>query len=152
MLLILGAGNKPHVGKNTVNHDIIKHRPEIDVAWDLNTFPWPWEDDTFDAVQAWAVLEHLHADRLQIFNELWRITKPNGLAVVKLPAWDSEHAHDDITHYWYATLHCLDQLDPTTERGRDYGFYTPRKWKIERVKYSNTGHSSIYWRLRKVTE
>ena len=105
MLLILGAGNKPHTGANVVNHDIIKHRPEIDVAWDLNEFPWPWADDTFDTVQAWAVLEHLRADRLQIFNELWRITKPGGVAAIKLPAWDSEHAHDDIHEHPFRDRH-----------------------------------------------
>ena len=147
-MLVLGCGNKPV--ENAINHDVAKHSPWVDVAHDLNVFPWPWGDNQFDVVQAWAVLEHLRADRLQIMNELWRILKPGGLAIIKLPAWDSDAAHDDITHYWFGSLHCMEQFDPTTERGRRYSFYTPCKWKLEEAKYSNTGHSSIYYKMRKV--
>ena len=148
MKLNLGAGNK--IDAEAINHDITKHRPEIDVAWDLNVFPWPWKDEEFDVINAWAVLEHLQADRLQIFNEMWRILQPGGLAAIKLPAWNSDEAHRDFTHYWYATPRSLDSLDPTTELGKAHNFYTPRKWKIERVKWCSAGKSSLYFRLRKV--
>jgi len=152
MLLILGAGNTVVDKPDVVNHDLTKHRPEIDVVWDLNVFPWPWKNETFDGIQAWAVLEHLRCERLEIFNEMWRILKPGGRARIKLPAWDSAEAHDDITHYWYVTPNSLNQLDPTTARGKAYSFYTPYKWKIERAKYSNTGHSSIYFVMLKLAK
>lgn len=146
-MLNLGCGNVPL--KGAINHDIVKHAPWVDVVHDLNVFPWPWEDEQFEVVKAWAVLEHLRADRLQIMNELWRILKPGGVAAIKLPAWDSEEAHDDITHYWFVALHSMDQFDPDTERGRAYSFYTTRKWKILKAKHSNKGHSSIYFQMRK---
>ena len=148
--LVLGAGN--NILPGAVNHDLRKHRPEIDIAHDLNILPWPWADGEFDVVNAWAVLEHLYVDRLKLMNELWRITKPGGVAVLKLPAWDSADSHDDITHYWYATVRCMDQFDPRTKRGKRYNFYTPYKWHIERAQFSNRGESSIYFRLRKIAE
>lgn len=146
-VLILGCGNKPV--DNAVNHDVSKHSPWVDVVHDLNVFPWPWADDTFDVVQAWAVLEHLRADRLQIMNELWRILKPGGKAVIKLPYWNSDAAHEDLTHYWFVTLNTFDQLDPDTERGRAYSFYTPCKWRVYYKKFSNTGRSSIHFKMEK---
>jgi len=146
--LNLGAGNR--IDPQAVNHDLTKHRPEIAVAWDLNVFPWPWQADEFDVINAWAVLEHLSADRLAIFNELWRILKPGGLLALKLPAWNSERAHEDLTHYWYVTPRSLDSLDPRTELGKAHFFYTPRKWQIVKVKWTSAGKSSLYFRLQKV--
>ena len=148
MKLNLGTGNK--IDSAAVNHDLTKHRPEIDVAWDLNVFPWPWKDGQFEIVNAWAVLEHLQADRIKLFDELWRIMTPGGLLAIKLPAWNSERAHEDLTHYWYVTPHSLDSLDPNTELGKAHIFYTPRKWKIEKVKWCSEAKSSLYFRLRKV--
>lgn len=146
--LNLGAGNK--IDPEAVNHDLTKHRPEIAVAWDLNVLPWPWKDGEFEVINAWAVLEHLRLDRLQLFDELWRILQPGGLLAVKLPAWNSDAAHDDMTHYWYVTPHSLDVLDPTTGLGQAHGFYTARKWHIERVKWCSAGKSALYFRLQKV--
>lgn len=137
---------------DAVNHDRDKYHDFVDIAHDLNVFPWPWQDEQFEIIKAWAVLEHLYADRLNIIDECWRILQPDGLLVVKLPYWDNEQAHDDVTHYWWTTLHQFDQFDPTTERGKDYGFYSPRKWRIVSSKFSNTGHSSIVHKLRKVAE
>lgn len=150
MILNLGCGLKPIEG--AVNHDRTRHSPWVDVAHDLNILPWPWADGEFEAVRAWAVLEHLHCDRLHLLDECWRILAPGGLLVAKLPYWNSEEAHDDITHYWYTTLHQFDQFDPTTQRGKDYSFYTPLKWKLVLSKFSNAGHSSIVHKLRKVTQ
>ena len=148
MILNLGCGNLPLGG--AVNHDIVRHAPWVDVAHDLNIIPWPWANNEFDTIKAWAVLEHLHRERISIINECWRILKPGGLLVVKLPYWNSEDSHDDLTHYWFTTLHQFDQFDPTTERGRRYGFYTPFKWRLVSSKFSSAGHSSIVHKLMKI--
>lgn len=151
-ILELGCGNLPRrakAGQVVVNHDISRHRPEVDVVHDLNVFPWPWADGEFDVIRAWAVLEHLHCERLRILNECWRILNPGGLLVVKLPYWRSEAAHDDITHYWYTTLHQFDQFDPDTERGKLYGFYSPFKWKIVQSRFTSKGKSSIEHKMVK---
>jgi len=149
LILNLGCGMKP-LTENAINHDVSKHHPFVDAVHDLNVLPWPWKDAQFDVIKAWAVLEHLHRERLSIINECWRVLKPDGLLVVKLPYWNNEEAHDDITHYWFTTLHQFEQFDPTTARGRSYAFYTPFKWHILSSKFSNKGHSSIVHKLRKI--
>jgi SAM-dependent methyltransferase len=140
--LNLGAGNKPQAG--AVNHDLRKHRPEIDVAWDLNELPWPWADGSFDKIVARAVLEHLDIDLVHSLDECWRILRPGGSIYLKLPHWKSELAHSDPTHRWFFALGSFDQFDPDKRRGREYAFYTERRWRIVKGPKLNGAKSSIY--------
>jgi len=138
--LNLGAGNR--ILDGAVNHDLRKHRPEIDIAHDLNVTPWPWPDAHFDKVIAISVFEHLDIDLVRVFDECHRILKRGGVLVVKLPLWDSERAHDDPTHRWFYTLRSIDQFCPDTRRGKQYGFYTTRKWRyLKRPKRNEAGTS-----------
>lgn len=147
LILNLGAGNRIIGG--AVNHDLVRHRREIDVVHDLNELPWPWEDEAFDKVAALSVLEHLRQSLLESMNEVWRITKPGGVAVVKLPHWKHNLSWEDLTHLHLVGPGIMDQLDPTTKRGHDYRFYTRRKWKIEKRRI-NEVKSSIWWTLTKM--
>lgn len=79
---------------------------EPDVAHDLNTFPYPFQDDEFDLVEADHVLEHL--DRpFAVMRELHRILKPGGQLIIKVPHFSrglthAEHAHGfDVTFPLY---------------------------------------------------
>lgn len=148
-ILNLGAGNKLVTGEGAVNHDRVKHRPEIDVVWDLNEMPWPWPDESFDQIIAWAVLEHLDRDLVQSLNECWRILRRGGTLRIKLPFWQAAGAYDDPTHRWFCTLRSLDQFVPSTERGQQYGFYTPCKWEFAKApRFSNEGKTSICATMR----
>jgi predicted SAM-dependent methyltransferase len=133
-VLQLGCGGTPK--GNAVNHDRVKHSPHVDVAHDLNRLPWPWPDCSFEHIVARAVLEHLDIDLVESLNECWRLLRPGGTIFLKLPYVGAEHSYDDPTHRWFFTLRSLDQFDPDTERGKTYGFYTPRKWRILSVVYN----------------
>ena len=141
-ILNLGAGN--HILGDAINHDLIKHRPEIAVTWDLNTLPWPWADQSFDLVVARSVFEHLRLDLVQSLDECWRLLRPQGRVFLKLPHWQSDISHRDPTHRWFFSVQSLDQFDPDTERGREYHFYTPRKWKLLEPPHMNNAASSIF--------
>ena len=145
-LLNLGAGNR--ILDGAVNHDRIKHRPEIDVVHDLNDLPWPWDDNSFDKIAALAVFEHLVPDLVQVLNECWRILAPGGEIVIKVPYWNSDNSYKDPTHRWFFSLGAFDQFDPDTERGRAYAFYTERKWKIVKPPRFNDARTSIYCTLQ----
>ncbi len=128
-ILNLGAGNR--IAPGAVNHDIVKHRPEIDMIWDLDKLPWPWIDNDFDEIQAISVFEHLQISLIEACNECWRILRPGGRLVVKYPMWDGPTTHDDPTHRWYWSDKALDYLDPTTRPGREYGgAYSVKPWAI----------------------
>lgn len=140
--LNLGCGDAPMA--DAVNHDRIKHRPEIDVAHDLNNLPWPWKDSSFDMIVAASVFEHLNLDLVQSVDECWRILRPKGQLYLKLPHWQSDVSWWDPTHRWRYSLRSFDLFDPDTKYGQLYAFYTPRKWKIVNPAVLNKAESSIH--------
>lgn len=63
--------------------------------------PWPWEDNSVDAIHASHFVEHLNAsDRIHFANEVYRVLKPGCSAQVIVPHWASCRAYGDLTHAW----------------------------------------------------
>ena len=146
-ILNLGCGNKALTakpGERVINHDRSPHRPEVTCVHDLNILPWPWPDASCDLIVARAVFEHLDMDLVRSLDECWRLLRPGGQLDLKLPYWRSEGSYDDPTHRWRYTLRSLEIFDPDTPRGKEYGFYTPRKWRILRAPRLNRAQTSIY--------
>ncbi len=139
--LNLGAGN--HIWKGAVNHDLRKHRAEIDVAHDLNDVPWPWGDDSFDQIGASSVFEHLIIDLVTALDECWRILRPAGTLRVKVPYWNHDNAYADPTHRWQYSLRAFNVFDPRTKLGKELNFYTDRKWRVVGGPKLNDQRSSI---------
>lgn len=74
-----------------------------DVVHDLNVTPYPFEDNSFDEIHAYEVLEHIGRQGdwrafFDQFGELYRILKPGGLLVGTVPMWDSPWAWGDPGH------------------------------------------------------
>lgn len=94
MKLNLGAGNDIRVGY--INHDLVA-LPGIDVVHDLDSYPWPWANESVDEVIARDLLEHLD-NFVTAMEELHRILRPGGKAKVQVPYWNSWCRHADPTH------------------------------------------------------
>lgn len=139
--LNLGCGNKPMA--NAVNHDLVRHRAEVDVVHDLNVLPWPWADGSFDQVVARAVLEHLRITLLESVNECWRVLRPGGTLWMKLPHWQHDMGWIDPTHYWHFSLKTVDLFDPRTRYGKEYAFYQVRPWRIVKGPRLNRAGTSF---------
>jgi SAM-dependent methyltransferase len=74
-----------------------------DVLWDLNDHPLPFDDDTFDEVHAYEVLEHIGRQGdwrgfFAEFSDYWRMLKPGGLLVGTTPSLDSPWLWSDPGH------------------------------------------------------
>lgn len=74
-----------------------------DVCHDLTVLPYPFEDDTFDEIHAYEVLEHTGQQGdwrffFAQFSEFWRILKPGGYLVGTSPAPSSAWAWGDPGH------------------------------------------------------
>lgn len=87
-----------------------------DVEHDLNETPYPFDDNTFDEIHAYEVLEHCGRQGdwrffFRQFYELWRILKPDGLLVATVPMWDSPWAWGDPGHTRIITKQSLIFLD-----------------------------------------
>lgn len=138
--LNLGAGARPAVG--FVNHDSRQHSEKIDVVWDLSELPWPWENGEFDEVRAMSVLEHLDVDLVQSVGECWRILVLGGTLHIRVPYWRHETCWRDPTHRRGYTMETFDFFDPSTKMGKEYGFYTIRKWEILERRYIYLKHDT----------
>lgn len=110
--LLLGCGNSrekklfaPAENNKWHNLTTADHDPACapDVWLDLNILPYPFQDDTFDEIHAYEVLEHLGRQGdwrffFDQFTELWRIMKPGGLLFGTVPLPNSPWAFGDPSH------------------------------------------------------
>lgn len=77
------------------------HKP--DLVWDLTQLPLPFEDNSFDEIHAYEVLEHTGQQGdykffFAQFAELWRILRPGGLLIGTCPSRHSPWAWGDPSH------------------------------------------------------
>jgi SAM-dependent methyltransferase len=95
--LNLGSGNDKIPG--AVNVDMIPDN-NPDIVYDLNQFPWPFEDNSFSYVHASQIIEHLN-DTIRVLEEIQRITKPDGIVYIGVPHYSSRIAIADPSHVRY---------------------------------------------------
>jgi hypothetical protein len=77
------------------------HHP--DLVWDLTQLPLPLDDNSFDEIHAYEVLEHTGAQGdfrffFAQFAEFWRILKPGGVLIGTCPSRLSPWAWGDPSH------------------------------------------------------
>ena len=73
------------------------------IVHDLNKLPLPFDDDMFDEIHAYEVLEHIGTQGdyrafFDLFSELHRILKPGGWMIGSCPNWDNVWAWSDPGH------------------------------------------------------
>ena len=90
---------------------------EPNVLWDLHHLPLPFDDETFEEIHAYDVLEHIGQQGdwrtfFAQFDEIYRILKPGGHFFAITPAWDGMWAWGDPGHSRIineGTIHFLDR-------------------------------------------
>lgn len=147
-MLALGCGNTPIEG--AVNHDVSKHSPHVDVAHDLDILPWPWGDESFGAIFAIDVFEHLRLDVDLWLNQCHRILSDDGVLVIRVPHYSHENAYTDPTHRRFFTTHTFDYWDKSTLLHQKYGcFYYASSGLWWSVKTADTDGVNILFSMRK---
>jgi SAM-dependent methyltransferase len=99
MKLDLGCGDKK---KDSTYFGVDSRAVDgVDFVHDLRVMPWPWADSSVDEVHCSHFVEHLTgAERIPFFNELWRVMKHGGSALIVTPDWTHASAYGDPTHQW----------------------------------------------------
>lgn len=69
----------------------------VDLVYDLENFPWPFEDSSVDEVVCSHYVEHTK-DLMKFMNELYRIMKPGAKAMIYAPYYNSMRSWQDPTH------------------------------------------------------
>ena len=71
-----------------------------DVLADLDRFPYPFRDNSFDQLRAVHVIEHL-ADVIGAVEEFHRMVKPGGSIYIATPHYTDFSSFCDPTHRWH---------------------------------------------------
>lgn len=71
--------------------------PGVDVVHDLNSYPWPFESNSINEVNANMVLEHLDSLKAAMA-EIHRMLVPGGIVRITVPYYASTVAFQDPTH------------------------------------------------------
>ncbi len=110
--LLIGAGNNrakkvkirtmPHEWQGLTTLDI-DEGTNPDVVHNLNVMPLPFDDNSFDEIHAYEVLEHCGTQGdwkffFAQFEEFWRVLKPGGLFCASCPDYKSVWAWADPGH------------------------------------------------------
>lgn len=152
MKINLGAGNE--ILDGYINHDIRKHRKEIDMCFDLDKKEWMrdvetmLEPDIFEEIRAWDVLEHLN-NPINFMDNCWELLKTDGILYMKVCGWSNPNFHVDLTHKKAYDIKSFDYFDPDTAIGKEYGFYSEKKWRILEKNLDKRGNVIIKLTPRK---
>jgi len=82
---------------------------DADVVHDLDAFPYPFEDASFDQVLMQDVLEHV-AEPIKVIDELARICRPGARIQLRTPHFSSLLAYSDPTHKHYFSAEAIRTL------------------------------------------
>lgn len=107
-ILDLGCGNKKM--QDAIGIDI-NPKTDADIIHNLNITPYPLAESTFDEIFADNVIEHLD-NVVNVMEEIHRISKPDGIIVIKVPYFRSRYAYIDPTHKHYFTVDSFSYFDP----------------------------------------
>ncbi|MCF6151586.1 MAG: methyltransferase domain-containing protein [Candidatus Kuenenia stuttgartiensis] len=110
--MFLDIGTRAPNSQNTIKIDN-SIRMGVNVLCDLNKFPYPFKDNSFQTVRIWDYLEHLD-DIVKVTEEIYRILKAGGTFKIMVPHFSNYYAFTDPTHKHFFGLKTMDYFIPTT--------------------------------------
>lgn len=140
-ILEIGCWNKK-IHANSTSLDCVK-LSWIDVVHNLDIFPYPFQNEEFDEIYAYMVLEHV-SDFMATMKELHRILKKWGILKIKVPYYFSTGAFSDPTHKTFFTEETFDFF---TEK-HSLNYYTDVRFEI--INKELFAGDNLFGKIRKV--
>jgi SAM-dependent methyltransferase len=103
-VLDLGSGGSKI--KGSIGIDILD-LPGVDIVHDLESFPYPIEDSSFDKVVSFNCLEHID-NLIGLIREVYRVLKPGGTFHFEVPHFSSCDMYTDPTHKSFFSYRSVD--------------------------------------------
>ena len=145
-ILELGCGNKKRPGAIGVDFN---DRTAADIIHNLDNFPYPFEDGSFDEIYIDNTLAHL-CDVMRVMEEVHRICRQGGLVKVITPYFRSHYAFIDPTFKHFFTAQSFAFFDPNHIICARYD-YTLARFKTENIVFNET-HKSRWWTTRIIVQ
>ena len=125
-ILDVGCGINKYPGAIGIDRNTASR---ADVVCDLDSFPWPLRDESFDRVRAVHVIEHV-ADVIRTMEEFWRLLRPGGSVYIATPHYTDFSSFCDPTHRWHLNSFSLRYFG---EDHAGFGYYSKARFTEERV-------------------
>ena len=97
--LNLGSGTNPFKSTEEIqytNIDIVKLEG-VDMVYDLNNIPYPFNSESIDLIIMNDILEHLD-NPINILRECYRLLKEEGKVKIKVVYWSHRYSYSDPQH------------------------------------------------------
>ena len=96
-----------------------------DVICDLDRFPWPLADASFDQIRAIHVIEHV-ADVVRTVEEFHRLLRKGGRIIIETPHYTDFSSFCDPTHRWHLNSYSFRYFG---EDHAGFGYYSACRLK-----------------------
>jgi len=101
-----------------------------DVLAELDRFPYPFRDSSFDALQAVHVIEHV-SDVIRTMEEFHRLVRAGGEVFIVTPHYTDFSSFCDPTHRWHLNSFSLRYFGPDNA---GYGYYSTARFHENSVR------------------
>jgi SAM-dependent methyltransferase len=125
-ILDVGCGRNKRPGAIGVDRN---PRTRADVLCDLDHFPYPFRDNSFDELHAVHVIEHV-ADVVKSMEEFYRLVRPGGRIFLATPHYTDFSSFCDPTHRWHLNSFSFRYFG-ADHAGYDY--YSPVRLREKKV-------------------
>jgi SAM-dependent methyltransferase len=123
-VLDVGCGSSKHPGAVGLDRSA---DTAADIVHDLDSFPYPLEDSSFDQILLQDVIEHL-ADPIRVFEELHRVSRDGAVIQLRTPHYSSVLAYGDPTHlHYFSTIAIRSLAEPR------FAHYTSVRFRVIHV-------------------
>jgi len=126
-ILDVGCGRAKHAGAVGIDW---ASDPCVDIVHDLNKFPWPIEDNTFDEIICQDTIQ-LFDNVVKTMEEMHRIGRLGAILKIRTPHFSHPNSFRDPMHKWHFTI---DTFDYFTE-GFEYPIYTNKKYRMIKKEF-----------------
>ena len=103
---ILDIGCGKHKWPGSVGLDIAP-LDGVDIVHDLNSFPYPFPDDTFDLVRVIHVIEHIQSIP-KTMEEIHRVCRHGAEVDIETPHYTDASSWQDPSHLWHLNTRSFD--------------------------------------------
>lgn len=107
--------------------------PGVDVVADINK-TLPFANDSIDEIYTRHTLEHVE-DIFFVMNEIYRLIKPEGQVIIKVPHFACPTAYSDLTHKRFFGIYSFQCFDPSHAKN-NYSEVGKAKFKLISAKLS----------------
>jgi SAM-dependent methyltransferase len=125
----LNVGCGKNIKSGWINLDIVD-LPGVDVVYNIENLPLPFDDDMFDIILCQDVLEHI--EYIPVIRDLHRILKKGGKLQIRVPHFSSRRNYEDPTHRKMFSIRTFEFFINNSYAKRDYYF----DYHFERISYS----------------